>query len=155
MDKWKLIEITLNQLAEQWKQNKELFESDNEGDQDPTLNTNKDPYVSWRPPKDINGEQQQLGLIEKSVTITYSPGGRFFKCEIRSTKQLPGSNRNDTCIIARRSFIPIRSMYWSFRKLRGQIIKHKKTKESNEYLDDLCKIFPGTLDNYILGDDDE
>lgn len=156
MDKWKLIEITLNQLAEQWKHNRELFQSDDKGDQDPTIgNKSEDPYVSWQPPKKSNGEQQQLGLIEKSVTITYSPKGRFFKCEIRSTRQLPASDRNDTCIIARRSCIPIRSLYWNFQKLRKQIKRYNKTKENNKYLDDLCKIFPGTLDNYILGDDDE
>lgn len=156
MDKWKLIEITLNQLAKQWEHNKPLFESDDYDEQDPTLKTDREPYVSWKPPENIEGEQQQHSLIKKSVTISYCASGRYFKCTIKSTDtKLPAANRNDVCIIARKSFIPMRNMYWNFMKLRKQIRQHKKTLEHNAYLDNLCKIFPGTLDNYILGDDND
>ena len=155
MDKWQLIEITLKQLIQQWKHNKELFKTDSREDQDPTIASNKpENFISWEPPEKPAAEQQQLALVSKTVTITYSPGGRWFKCEISQKGKLP-SAKPENIIIAQKSFIPMRSLYWDFMRLRRSIIEYKKTQEGNQYLQDLYDIFPGTLDNYILGGHDE
>lgn len=155
MDKWQLIEITLRQLVEQWKHNKDLFATDTREDQDPTLAGSKpDKFISWEPPKESDAEREQLAIVSKTVKISYSSGGRFFKCEISQRGKLPNA-KPENLIIAQKSCIPIRSLYWDFMRLRKQIIKYRKTQESNKYLQDLYNIFPGTLDNYILGGDDD
>ena len=155
MDKWKLIEITLGQLVEQWKHNKDLFRTDTKDDQDPIIASNKpELFITWEPPEKPAAEQQQLVLVSKTVTITYSPGGRFFKCEIAAKGKLP-SAKPENIIIATRTFVPIRSLYRDFMRLRDSIIQYRKDQEGNKYLRDLYDIFPGTLDHYILGGNDE
>jgi hypothetical protein len=155
MNKWQLIEITLKQLAKQWEHNKDLFECDVLGDPGCSSGALQHYFVRLRPPENPDPEQQQLGLVNKTITITYIKKDKSFQCEIKSKTSLPSSNRSDISITATSIIVPMRSLYWNFRSLRKQIKKWKKDKSNNEYLQDLCKIFPGTLDNQILGDDYE
>jgi len=155
MNKWKLIEITLEQLSAQWEHNKDLFDCDSLDDELSVYSSNsKDPYISWEPPKVDKDEQQQLLLINKKIKITYSKTGKHFKCEILNVSTL-STNKLENHIIAKRFYIPIRKLYKDFISLRKEINEYKGIKESNKYLNDLCKVFPGTLDDILLGSDNE
>lgn len=156
IDKWKLIEITLEQLTRQWKHNKELFTTNSLDDHGESAfgESKNEPFISWAPPKMNHEEQQQFGLINKKVKITYNRKCGYFRCEISTVGALP-SAKPDNLIIAYKKFVPIRKLYRDFISLRKSILRHQKIKESNEYLNDLYKVFPGTLDDLILGDRDD
>lgn len=156
MDKWKLIEITLDQLILQWKHNKELFSTNlPDSDDKPAFGeSSSEPFICWAPPTMSNKEQQQFGLINKKVKITYSKVGKYFKCEIYTVGALPNS-KPDNLIIASKKFTPIRKLYREFISLRKSIVKHRRQKDNSEYLNELYKVFPGTLDELILGDRDD
>lgn len=154
MDKWQLIEITLEQLLQQWKHNKDLFVTDTKESREATLSRKPhDKFISWEPPAEPDPEQKQLALVSKTVRITYSPSGKYFKCEIYGRSKLP--SQPGTHIIAQKRFIPIRSLYWDFVRLRKAIIEHRRTRENNNYLKNLYNVFPGTLDDYLLGGNDD
>ncbi len=151
MDKWELIEITLNQLIEQWENNKELFDIDDAERLTRDVNKYSEKSVTWSPMSLRTNDSKILTdpiKMRKGVVITYS--SNEFRCLIYKIDQTSKQLVEDT-ITARKFLMPFRSLYKKFMRLRAEIAKHKRDKASSTYLSNLCGVFPGTLDEHILG----
>jgi hypothetical protein len=147
MDKWELIEITLDQLMEQWLENKDLFQTDTISNytnvyRQPQIDTY---YVVWSPPKNEDGSH-----IDKSVYVSYNHVTKIFQCGMFSG-EISNGKISDSTVRATKILIPIRRLYRRFMRLRKNIDNHHKTKFGNKYLEELCSVFPGTLDDDLLG----
>lgn len=163
MDKWELIEITLDQLIAQWRANKEQFDIDvSTGEVRLDNNSYTEMSVSWTPivlndDSEDKSKSTDSMKIRKGVMITYRKGGPF-RCFIY---KLNGLNRRPTegdlaenSISAQRYLTPIRSLYRKFMRLRSEIAAYKRHKANSAYMSNLCGVFPGTLDEHILGSTD-
>ena len=160
MDKWELIEITLDQLIVQWRSNKESFDID-VGTPEIRLGDNGHPDMSicWSP---ISSNDHNEGAalttdsmkLRKGVMITYNRRGEF-KCFIykvgpQGLRPADGSLAENS-ISAKKCLVPIRSLYRKFMRLRSDVLTHKRHKANSSYLSNLCGVFPGTLDEHLLG----
>lgn len=162
MDKWELIEITLDQLIAQWKANKEQFDIDiSNGEIRLDNNQYAEMSISWCPisPSDQSADKLSTDSmkIRKGVLITYRRGGEF-KCFIFKVGGLPRSAADnqlpENSISAKKCLTPFRSLYRKFMRLRSDIATHKRHKANSSYMANLCGVFPGTLDEHILGSAD-
>ena len=158
MDKWELIEITLNQLIEQWGVNKEQFDIDVVDDT--YSNGYTERSILWCP-VDLNDASEDRSAtdsikIRKGIVITNR--GNEFRCvifkvdsvDLKGTKGVPAENS----ITAKKRLIPFRSLYRKFMKLRSEISTYKRNKANSSYMSNLCGMFPGTMDEHLIGGDD-
>ena len=163
MDKWELIEITLDQLIEQWKANKEQFDIDvSNGEVQLETHNYAEMSISWCPTilNDKSADKISTDPIKmrKGVMISYRRGNGF-RCYIFKingmTKRPADGALSENSISASKSLTPIRSLYRKFMRLRSDIAAYKRHKANSSYLTNLCGVFPGTLDGHILGSADE
>ncbi len=151
MDKWELIEITVDQLIEQWNNNKESFEVDV-----------SDLTICWSPAT-LNDDSEDKSLstdsmkLRKGVIIAYSRKNTFecFIYKIDDASKRPASDAvAENSVSAKKCLAPFRSLYRKFMRLRRDILIHETQKANSSYLSNLVGVFPGTLDDHLLGSKD-
>lgn len=163
MDKWELIEITLDQLVVQWRANKESFDIDvDRGEIRLDDNTHSEMSISWSPAV-LNDKSDDKPLstdsmkLRKGVMITYDRKSEFkcliYKVDKLSRRPAEGALAENS-LSAHKCLAPIRSLHRKFMRLRSDILEYKRQKANSSYLSNLCGVFPGTLDEHILGSAD-
>lgn len=164
MDKWELIEITLDELIMQWQNaDRNLFYTDYDAGDELYDHKYKELTITWEPEEPTTDHQKGQSIstdsmrIRKGVTISYHKGSKEFRCLIHTANASKNGHFRasdiETSICAKKRFAQVRSLYRKFIKLRNDINNHQINKNNVEYISNLCKVFPGTLDDQILGDD--
>lgn len=151
MDKWEIIEITLDQLIRRWNSDKESFVTDT--NDKPTRHN--ELYVAWEP--DDGSCSLTNDKVKKGVLVAYSKGARSFTCRVYHVTMNMGTRNviTEDSLSATKKLPQIRSLYRKFMCFREDIRQHEINKSSGRYLDNLCTMLPDTLDRYILGSDNE
>ncbi len=159
MDKWELIEITLDQLIKQWEDNRDSFDIDiGRGESfSSRISLGSTLSIFWSPYGSSNNPTDSMKL-QKGVMITYDRKNEFrcliYRVDRVSQQPIEGSVAENS-ISARRCFVPIRQLYRKFANLRSKILKHKMQKTNSLYMSSLCGVFPGTLDEHLIGGTDD
>ena len=80
----------------------------------------------------------------------------YFTCtitDLTDPQSLPRQTKEKTVQSEHRNFATFTKLHKRFHLLEENIIRYKKAKENNSFLEDLIKVFPRTLDGAILGED--
>lgn len=155
MTKWDLVSITLDQLISQWgvsQGKRDRFDVTwvNSGSQCDTI-IRWDPRGSVLSPEDSNTHTPKLIQITFR-RISYFEG--MFECTITDVSGSPFIKEKEKNIKSHKSnFVQFTKLYRRFKNLEKNIIRYKKAKENNSFLEDLMKVFPTLLDGEILGED--
>ena len=143
MDKWELVDITLGQLIEQWKVDREAFEMGEEG--------YMELKIRWTPKFDKVTDSM---ITPKAIACKYSKSSGEMSCAIFN---FDGDGRvatNPAVVVKVSSyFMFFRPAYRKFQWLIKQILIREKEREQQRFMRELLKVFPGTMDEYILGKD--
>ncbi len=85
--------------------------------------------------------------------ITYDKKNEFM-CRIYRLDGAIKRFGDRNSVSASKYFTPIRSLYRKFMHLHSEISEYKRQKTNSSYLSSLCGVFPGTLDEHLLGGTD-
>ena len=145
MTKHELIEMTLDQLLDEFKAFPESFVY---GDREHTTNPTYYPTITWQPKIELDNsvvcDPNDTGRI---VTVSYDLKSRVFRCDLFSSVTKAGASISTD----RRLFETWRANHKKFFKLARFIKKHGQDKEGRNFLKKLCDVFPSTLDEHLLG----
>jgi hypothetical protein len=156
MTKWDIISITLTQLISQWNRAPEWRDQFELNEVSTGINS-VSVSIKWDPRAKRYEPEQQQSHVPKTIEVSFQKTGFFsglFTCTITDTSlTLPSQKNNKIMNSEHRQLASFTKLHKDFRRLQDEIIRYKRMKENNLFLEDLIKVFPRTLDGAILGDD--
>jgi hypothetical protein len=151
MTKAQLMNAVLDQLLEQMSESPESFEL-----LEPPASINLS--VVWKPKVKVSVNSSSL--IDPSntgscVIVTYNTHLETMTCFIGKSVLMAASAPAEAQIEVKKWWLKFSSEYKKYNKLIDAVRDQAKHKEAMKFLNKLMDIFPGTLDEHLLGKRDE